>query len=110
MQIIACAALLLGAKVEETPQRFQQILQMATHIRFAGQAVNLQRAMVGQQHTFLRGISGTLPWQYWKILTHCRQRYLICCLNTSSVSAGTDRRAAGSGQQSREVYSIHHRL
>jgi hypothetical protein len=43
---VACAALLLGGKVEESPQKLPQLLQTAVSVRYAGKQSQLERARV----------------------------------------------------------------
>ena len=51
-QIIACASLFLGGKIEETPKALTDILRVVSTVRFAGQPVELQAAMVGTSILF----------------------------------------------------------
>ena len=49
MQVVACAALLLGAKVEESAQRFPDLLRAAIGVRYAGQAALRDWALVSRK-------------------------------------------------------------
>lgn len=52
MKVVACAALLLGAKVEESAQRFPDLLRAAIGVRYAGQSAQHEWALVSEKlHT-----------------------------------------------------------
>lgn len=46
MQVVACAALFLGAKMEETGRKFPEFLKAALTVRYAGQISQLEWALV----------------------------------------------------------------
>lgn len=46
MQVVACAALFLGAKMEETGRKFPEFLKAALNVRYAGQVSQLEWALV----------------------------------------------------------------
>lgn len=46
LQVIACACLFLGGKIEETPKALSDILKVMTGVRFAGQPKEMLHAVV----------------------------------------------------------------
>ena len=61
MQVIACASLFLGGKVEETPKALRDVLKAMCNVRFADSPRQLERVLVCAQTTLLVRTE-TSPW------------------------------------------------